>query len=54
MKNENMVDRVWSQTTATDRVVILGHSEDILSDEDRVKFARLLAHLSRKGQPSSR
>ena len=36
------VQQIWSQLSGADRNVILGHSEDMLSSEDRQRFVRIM------------
>lgn len=36
------VQHIWSQLSGADRNVILGHSEDMLSSEDRQRFVRIM------------
>ena len=41
-QHTNKIDEVWSKLTAADRVVLVGHSRDALTNDDRAKVAKVL------------
>lgn len=40
--------QIWTQLSVADREVILGHSRDELSADDRIRLVRVLRALGRK------
>lgn len=44
-QNVDRLQQIWSALSIADREVILGHSEEVLSQEDRAKLLRTLRAL---------